>query len=135
MAYRDEVLYFIGVHRQIMPGVRCTRMPMGLPQIKPTGRYDAGELISAYRYFTCMRLVVHIPQLPAAHTRIFPADTLDELHCGFLPCRFFDTVILELVIGLPAIAKQLAEIIHTGWMSLRTKPCYRLAPCFFLIGI
>ena len=84
----------------------------GLPVVK---RYDNGPAA-----LTSLRLlktipsrsssfrvsVVHMPQLPVAHTRILPADTLDKFHCGLLPCRSLNTVVLELVIGLPAIAKR-----------------------------
>src|SRR3712207_7564699 len=95
-----------------MIGVRGAGAAFLLPYLEIVLLKNVVETVVAHTVLLAKLLVVHLPQLAPAYTRVFTADFLDILHAESLIGQSGHQAVSMLVIGLFALTKQSTQRGH-----------------------
>src|SRR3712207_6816164 len=118
-----------------MIGVRGAGEAFLLPYLEIVLLKNVVETVVAHTLLLAKLLVVHLPQLSPAYTRVFTAYFLDILHAESLIGQSGHQAVSMPVIGLFALTKQSTQRGHRIDPDIaRVKPVDYLVPAFFKIG-
>src|SRR3712207_7520992 len=102
-----------------MIGVRGAGAAFLLPYLEIVFLKDVIETVVAHTVLLAKLLVVHLPQLAPAYTRVFTADFLDILHAESLIGQSGHQAVSMLVIGLFRSEEHTSELQSRQYLVCR----------------